>query len=255
MKVIKSSYNPKLKVPHFKVDAPIIDYLEDKGEFFKDVMNRFNSFCICGKAGSGKTSWITGMLTTRGNNKVWRKAFNHIILVMPQSSRKSMKDIDFDELLPEDQIYDDLEDLEGIYEKIMGYTEEEESTLLIIDDQQAYFKDKHKQKLLSHMCNNRRHLRLTTVFLVQNLLGMIPKVMRRSLTEIVLFNGLSKSELEGIYNEYFPSSDKEEYIELLKLIKNPHSWLCIHTNHGGRIYDMNYNRILLKDDENENEKE
>lgn len=249
MKVIKSSYNPKLKVPQFKVDAPITDYLEDKGEFFKDVMNRFNSFAIVGKAGSGKTSWITGMLTTRGNNKVWRKAFNHIILVMPQSSRKSMKDIDFDELLPEDQIYNDLEDLEDIYEKISEYTEEEESTLLIIDDQQAYFKDKHKQKLLCHMCNNRRHLRLTTVFLVQNLLGMIPKVMRRSLTEIVLFNGLSKSELEGIYNEYFPSSDKDEYIELLKIIKAPHSWLCIHTNHGGRIYDMNYNRILLKDDE------
>ena len=251
MKVIKSNYNPKLKIPQFKVDAPIIDYLEDKGEFFKDVMNRFNSFAIVGKAGSGKTSFITGMLTTGGKNKVWRKAFNHIILVMPASSRASMKDVDFDSLLPSDQIYDDLENLDEIYDRIMGWTEEEESTLLLVDDQQAYFRDKNKQKMLSHMCNNRRHLRLTTVFLVQNLLGMIPKVMRRALNEIVLFNGLSKSELEGIYNEYFPSSDKDEYINLLKIIKTPHSWLCIHTNHGGRIYDMEYNRILLKDDENE----
>jgi hypothetical protein len=254
MKVIKSSYNPKLKIPKFKVDAPITDYLEDKGEFFRDVMNRFNSFAIVGKAGSGKTSFVTGMLTTRGSNKVWRQAFNHIVLVMPPSSRASMKDIDFNELLPQDQIYDDLENLDEIYEKIAGWTEEEESTLLIIDDQQAYFRDVKKgiPKMLTHMMNNRRHLRLTTVFLVQNLLSMIPKVMRRSLTEIVLFNGLSKSELEGIYNEYFPSSDKEEYVELLKIIKKPHSWLCIHTNHGGRIYDMDYNRILLKDDEEEN---
>jgi hypothetical protein len=251
MKVIESKYKPKLKVPKFKVDAPIIDYLEDKGEFFRDVMNRFNSFAIVGKAGSGKTSWITGMLTTRGKDKVWRKAFNHIILVMPASSRRSMKDVDFEEMLPPDQIYDDLENLDEIYEKIAAWTEEEESTLLIIDDQQAYFKDKQKQKMLSHMCNNRRHLRLSTVFLVQNLLGMIPKTMRRSLTEIVLFNGLSKSELEGIYTEYFPSSDKDEYIELLKIIKAPHSWMCIHTNHGGRIYDMDYNRILLKEEENE----
>lgn len=248
MKVIKSTYNPKLTVPKFKVDNPIIDYLEDKGEFFKDVMNRYNSFCICGKAGSGKTSWITGMLTTKGKDKVWRKAFNHIVLVMPPSSRASMKDIDFNELLPEDQIYDDLTQLDEIYNKICEWTAEEENTLLIIDDQQAFFKDKAIQKMLSHMCNNRRHLRLNTVFLVQNLLGMIPKTMRRSLTEIVLFNGLSKSELAGIYEEYFPSSDKDEYIELLKLIKDPHSWLCIHTNHGGRIYDMNFNRILLKDE-------
>lgn len=251
MKIIESKYKPTLKVPKFKVDAPIVDYLEDKGEFFRDVMNRFNSFAIVGKAGSGKTSWITGMLTTGGKNKVWRKAFNHIVLVMPASSRASMKDINFNELIPADQIYDDLEALDEIYERIMGWTEEEESTLLIVDDQQAYFKDKSKQKLLCHLMNNRRHLRLSTVFLVQNLLGMIPKVMRRCLTEVVLFNGLSKSELGGIYEEYFPSSDKDEYIELLKIIKSPHSWLCIHTNHGGRIYDMEYNRILLKDDEGE----
>lgn len=251
MKVIQSTYKPILKIPKFKVDAPISEYLEDKGEFFKDVMNRFNSFAIVGKAGSGKTSFITGMLTSRGKDRVWRKSFNHIILVMPPSSMASMKDINFNELLPQDQIYPDLENLDEIYERITQYTCEEESTLLIIDDQQAYFKDKFKQKMLTHMMNNRRHLRLTTVFLVQNILGMIPKTMRRSLTEIVLFNGLSKSELQGIYEEYFPSSDKNEYIDLLKIIKKPHSWLCIHTNHGGRIYDMNYNRILLKEEEDE----
>lgn len=247
MKVIEAKYKPKLRIPKFKVDAPIVDHLEDKGEFFKDVMNRFNSFAVVGKAGSGKTSWITGMLTSGGKNKVWKRAYNHIILVMPSSSRASMKDIDFNELLPQDQIYDDLEELDEIYDKIAEWTAEEESTLLIIDDQQAFFKQKQKQ--LCHMMNNRRHLRLTTVFLLQNLLGMVPKTMRRCLTELVLFNGLSKSELEQVYKEYFPSNDANEYMEVLKLIKEPHSWICIHTNHGGRIYDMNYNRILLNDDE------
>ena len=247
MKKIQSVYKPKMRAPKFKVDAPICSHLEDKGEMFRDVFNRFNAFCVVGKAGSGKTSWITSHLMASGRNKVWKKAFNHIILVSPASSRASMRDVNFDELLPSNQIFDDLESLNDIYDMIQGFSEDEESTLLIIDDQQAYFRQYCRE--LSHMMNNRRHLRLTLVFLVQNLLAMIPKVMRRSLTEIVLFNGLSKSELAQIYSEYFPGNDKEEYMELLKLIKEPHSWLCIHTNHGGRLYNMEYDRILLKDDE------
>jgi hypothetical protein len=248
MKVIKSTYKPVLKAPKFLCDDPICKHLENKGEFF-DILNHYNSYAVVGKAGSGKTSIITAFLTGKGENRVWRKSYNHIILVMPLTSRRSLKDINFDEILPPDQVYDDLEDLDNIYNQLMGFSEKNESTLLLIDDMQAYFKEKSKQKLLCHIMNNRRHLKCSTVFLVQNLKSMIPAVMRRSLTTLFIFNGISKSEMEGVFLEYYPNNNKDEFLKALNMIKNKHEWLCIYTNDGGKIFNQQYDRVIFNEEE------
>ena len=54
-------------------------------------LNGFKFTAIIGKPGSGKTSLITAFLTGKKDKKVFRKVFNNIFLVMPRSSRESMK--------------------------------------------------------------------------------------------------------------------------------------------------------------------
>jgi len=58
------------------------------------MLKNFNGFVFTGfigRPGSGKTSLLVSMLTGRKKDKVFRKVFNNILVVMPTSSRNSMK--------------------------------------------------------------------------------------------------------------------------------------------------------------------
>ena len=56
-------------------------------------LNSFSCTTIIGKPGSGKTSLLISLLTGKKKGKVFRKCFDHILLVMPETSRKSLKNI------------------------------------------------------------------------------------------------------------------------------------------------------------------
>ena len=86
---IKKNKELKLDIPEFICDGSLDENL-NKYDMLKNL-NGFKFTAIIGKPGSGKTSLITAFLTGKKDKKVFRKVFNNIFLVMPRSSRESMK--------------------------------------------------------------------------------------------------------------------------------------------------------------------
>jgi hypothetical protein len=184
----------ELKLPEFMVDKPLSKHLDEV-----PLLSHLNKSFACsfiGRAGSGKTSLMTGLLQTKHK---FKKVWNHVYLFMPSYSRGSMKKCIFD-CLPEDQVYNELNihTLNDCYQKIMHNTEEGLLSLIIFDDVQDNFKGEC-EKLLLKIINNRRHLRTSVMIIAQSYIKMSRDV-RKALTNHFLFN-LSKEEYDDIYSE------------------------------------------------------
>jgi hypothetical protein len=58
------------------------------------MLNNLNGYYftgILGRPGLGKMSFLVSLLTGKGKDKVFRKGFDNLYLIMPSSSRHSMK--------------------------------------------------------------------------------------------------------------------------------------------------------------------
>ena len=90
MITLKKNKHINLKTPEFTCDLnPIGEHLNEY-----DMLKHFNNYgfnAFIGKPGSGKTLLLISMLTGKKKDRVFIKTLGHILLVMPKSSRESMK--------------------------------------------------------------------------------------------------------------------------------------------------------------------
>ena len=191
---LKKNEEIKLKLPVFQVDEPLSAHLNDVP--LLSYLNKSFACSFIGRAGSGKTSLMTGLLQT---TKKLKKVFNKIYLFMPSYSRSSMKECIFD-CLPQDQIYNELtlETLSDVYNKLQENTDEKLKSLIIFDDVQDAFKGEC-EKLILKIINNRRHLRTSLMVIAQSY-KKISLDVRKALTNHFLFN-LSKEDYDIIHDE------------------------------------------------------
>jgi ABC-type Mn2+/Zn2+ transport system ATPase subunit len=145
-----------LDIPEFTCDGFLNKNL-NKYEMLKHL-NGFLFTGIIGRSGSGKTSLLLSFLTGKKNKKGFRKVFDHILLVMPTSSRGSLKNNIFKNH-DASKMFDDLDykTMSTIYDRLLNASEEKETTLLILDDVGASLKNKDIQMLLRKVIYNRRH--------------------------------------------------------------------------------------------------
>ena len=96
-------------------------------------LNSYSFTCVIGRPGSGKTSLVICFLTGKADKKVFRKVFNHVVVVMPSSSRNSMKKNPFKNHPPE-KLFEELtyETISTIYENLLESSENKQKTLLIL---------------------------------------------------------------------------------------------------------------------------
>ncbi len=191
---LKQNEKVILKLPEFEVDKPLSPHLDEIP--LLSYLNKSFACSFIGRAGSGKTSLMTGLLQT---SKKFKKVFHKIYLFVPSYSRGSMKKCIFD-VLPQDQIYNDLniETLQDVYNKVVQNREDGFLSLIIFDDVQDNFKGEC-EKLILKMINNRRHLLLSLMIIAQSYRKMSRDV-RKALTNHFLFN-LSKEDFSDIYDE------------------------------------------------------
>lgn len=242
---LKKNEEISLKLPEFQVDNPLSPHLDEI-----PLLSHLNKSFACsfiGRAGSGKTSLMTGLLQTK--NK-FKKVFHKIYLFMPDYSRGSMKKCIFD-CLPEDQIYNDLniDTLTDVYNKLRENAKEGYLSLVIFDDVQDNFKG-DCEKLLLKIINNRRHLRTSIMIIAQSYIKMSRDV-RKALTNHFLFN-LSKEEYDDIHSEriYF---DKKKWDTILKQYRKSNN------NKGNFLFldpekvkvFINFDEVLIDEDEEE----
>jgi len=239
---IKRNKKLDLKIPEFVCDNnPIGEHL-NKYDMLSHL-NSYNLIFLIGKPGSGKTSLLISFLEGKKKNKVFRKCFNNILLVMPPSSIKSMKNNIFKKH-DEDKIYDELSitTINDIYNKLNIYSEDNENTLLIMDDVGASLKDNNIQKILKTIIYNRRHLKVSIIMLCQSYLS-IPREIRKLTNNCIMFKP-SKTEMINFMEELFECK-KEAALDLLSLYKNKGDYLFLNLEFQ-KIY-KNFDEILIEE--------
>ena len=154
-----------LTLPKFNCDTPL-------GDIPTPLPSQYFYMAFSAPPRSGKTSTAISLLTTKtnkksGKRKIYRGVFDNIIVVAPKNSLKSLKNSPFDDL-DQDKVYNELDydTLEKIYNKILGYRDEDENTLLYIDDMANRLKDHHLLEFFNMLVCNRRHLKVSimTIF-------------------------------------------------------------------------------------------
>lgn len=247
MKVILNE-KPKLKLPQFKVDGRLCEHLEQNPML--RLMNHHFTCAVMGKAGSGKTSLVQGLLATRG---YMRKIFDTILVFIPPNSLNSIKNSIFSKL-PSNQIYDSLtrEHLESAYARAEenARADPPKVTLIVFDDVQAYFKNKDIEPFLLHMINNRRHARLS-FFIIAQSYQKIPRQIRLACTHLFSFR-LSKSNLDDIFTELSEVSQSDwngvlrEYKKRVKESADAHPFLFMDVNQ--QRYFVEWDEVVVDDD-------
>jgi replication-associated recombination protein RarA len=237
---IISNKEPKLKLPKFGVDGELHNKLNDYE--ITRLMNKSNFTLFLGRAGSGKTSLMTGLLQTP---TLFKKVYETIIVFMPPASRQSMTTSFFDKHLDQSQIFDELnlENLQTAFDIAQENAEEGYKTLFILDDVQKNLKG-GCEKLFLSCINNRRHNRLSLWLCCQNYFS-IPKQVRSGLTSIFVFK-VSKNEMEQIFTEQV-EQHKEMFLEVLNICyKQSHDFMFIDSN-SQRLFS-NWNELVLAKD-------
>ena len=241
MITIKKNKKLDLKIPEF-LSEDVLPHLKTN-----PMMNNLNGYyftAIIGKPGSGKTSFLISLLTGKKENKVFRKSFDHILLVMPTSSRESMKRNIF-KSHDEDKMYDELtySTITSIHNKLLMSTKEKETTLLILDDVGASLKNAEIATILRKIIYNRRHLKVHIVIMIQSYLSM-PKEVRKLFSNIVMFKP-SKVEMENLMSECFEIK-RDEALELMQYaFIDPHDYLFLNID-TQRMY-KDYDEIIIEE--------
>jgi hypothetical protein len=242
-----------LKIPQFLCDhgfnnrlneIPMLSYLNNYG---------FN--VISGKSGSGKTSLLISFLTGKGDNKVYRKCFDNVVVVMPVNSRQSLKKNIFQHH-PQNKLFDEmnLESISKIYKMLEDAVGEDpkKNTLLILDDVGASLKKKEILFLFKKIIFNRRHLRCHIVCLVQSYISL-PLEIRKLSTNVIAFKP-SKPEAENLFRELFETKH-EMMAKIIKYVYKQHGDYLFLAVDSQRMF-KDFDEIIVKDgDENESDSE
>jgi len=193
LRVVKHN-RPQLAPPVLLCDEKLHKRLDNYP--LTSLMNKAFSALILGRAGTGKTSLLVMLLT---NYHLYRQVFDRIYAFIPSNSRASLKD-DIFSLLPEDQVFDQL-NLTNLQEAFHGAEElsrKGKKTLIVFDDVQQFFKGEC-EGFITHMINNRRHNKLSMIFLAQSY-KKVPRMCRLAMTDLFCFR-LSRSDLDDIRTE------------------------------------------------------
>lgn len=203
-----------------------------------DCFSTTNFTIFAGPPGSGKTNLLINFL-----NKLYKKVYHQIIIIMPEQSRKSVKEDNVFERIRPENIYDDLtmEVLDEVYEKIKDAANYEENTLLIVDDFQNLLKSKDIIKTLEKLVIKCRHLR-TTIFLLQQNYNKLAQPIRLLAFNVVAFD-VGKTQLLKLYTE-LSTIPKDKFDEITDFVFNAKYNFLILNNRSKKIY-KNWDEIVL----------
>ena len=242
---IKKNKTIQLDIPSFSCDKNIVGEHMEK----HDVLKHMNSYAfnvVIGKPASGKTSLAISLITQR-KPSIFRKCFHHVLIVMPQNSINSMNKNPFQKL-PKENFYNELdnESITDIYNRLDGYSKDDEKSLLFIDDQTASLKgSKHIMETLSRIIFNRRHLK-TNIILTAQVYNSLPLSIRKCISNLIMFKP-SKKEMENVFEELIQSK-KNLFDKIMNVCYDkPHNFMFVNMD-SQRIY-KNWDEILINDDE------
>ena len=235
-----SNYN-NLNCVKLSCDVPLT-----KRIIKEPFLNKSFFYLICGSPGSGKSTLMFSLLTTKGKDKIYYKVFKNILYVCPKNSRASVKDNPMDELDADSQ-FDNLS--MGVQDKIIDnkkmYDENKEkhyNQLLIIDDCSAFLKDNDNIKMLNELSMNRRHLNLSIICLVQYL-RLVPFSVRCQISCAIIFKPANNEDLDIIRKEFINMNKKDFSLLADYVFKEKHDNMFINKENNS-LY-KNLQKIII----------
>jgi hypothetical protein len=185
--------------------------------------NNYGFFMIIdGKPNSGKTTMLLNMLKKTKNKDTLYHKFDKVFLFSA-----SLHTIGVKLKLPDERMFDTLEELSEILDELRDQ-EEKEQVLIIIDD---LISDINNSEVFTKMVYNRRHIcGSISIIITTQVYNKLPLSIRKAADNLVIFTTTNKKELESIYQEYVNTS-REEFNEIVKYsFQNNHDFLFIKTD-------------------------
>jgi len=216
-------------------------------------------FLLNGSGGSGKTSLLLNMMK---NKKMYKKKFDNIFYICPDSSFRSVAKHPFKD---HDKVYHDLsvELLEELFQKLKAMRAEEEEEvkdeetgeitivhhppkyhLMIIDDFADALKDTRMQLQLSKMLVKARHLCCGFIFTLQSYL-YFPKVLRKQVTNVIIFKPKNTAEFITLGQELF-NMNMADSLELFNYCFDEDNYNHLDIDTCTNKYYKNFNKLELK---------
>jgi hypothetical protein len=211
---------------------------DDKLDVEKCLASHNHFSLFIGQAGSGKTSLIINLLSSK-KFKSYRKCYDAIYFF--SGSLNTLPD-KFLSLLHPERIFTDLENLEETINNVEG------KVLFIIDDLVKEIKE--YEEILKKLIYNRRHIgQGSSLWMISQKITVIPLSLR-SQADVIYFFSMSarnKKEVEALFNDFITDLDKDEFKELIKYVfdkySEPHDFLYI--NKRENKYYKNFNELTL----------
>jgi GTPase SAR1 family protein len=238
---LEPSLYEKLNVVKLGCDQP----LTTKHEIRKPFQNSNFFYAIVGAPGSGKSTFMFSMLTTKSKaDRIYYRVFKDILYCCPTNSQMSVKDNPLSSL---ETVYDKLSN--DIKDKIIDnkkqYDEDKDKNyqqLLIIDDCSSDLKQLQNINLLSELSKNRRHLNLSLIILVQYLRDL-PRSIRSQPSAVIIFKPANGLDYDIIRKEFI-NMPNVQFMELMDFVfKEKHDQLFIDRNNNDLF--KNLMRIII----------
>jgi hypothetical protein len=203
---------------------------------------------IVGKPRSGKTNLLLNLTTKAYKN--FNRKFDRVFLFSP--SVHTIEDDPF-ELLPDDQKFEEAT-LSNLKEVLAMIKDSGEKVLLILDDCISDIRGKGKaevENLLHKIFFNRRHLAgkggsLSIIATSQTYNKIDPK-LRKTASQIVLFENKNKKELDSIFEEIILIPKREFYETLRYIFDKKFNFMYIDsTLPDYKMIHKNFNQLEIK---------
>lgn len=209
----------------------------------ESLPNHNHCSLFVGGAGSGKSSLIINLMTSKKFNS-YRKKFDKIFFFT--GSKNTLPDSFLSKLAPE-RVFDDMEDLPEIMQDIKPL--ESEKILMVFDDLTKELKE--YEPILKQLIFNRRHYAGgCSIWIVSQKLRSIPLTLRTGADSIFFFsNSLKhKKELEALFDEFITDMNKENFYEMVnQLFKTSKPYEFLYINKRDSKYYKNFNQLIIEE--------
>jgi hypothetical protein len=242
---LKINNKPDIKPIKFSCDEPLHSKMEEY-PLCRDFLNMFNTTCMIGVQGSGKSSLMVNFMLT-----FYKKVFQFVYVFIPESSRNSLKNDIFKKYLPKEQLFEELneETINDLYEKLKTNSANNHKSIVIYDDVQKALKNPRVLKSLKNIICNQRHLKVVNLILLQNFYAL-DRSLREVINNIILFK-LGKSQTDKIFAEIIETY-KDKFDDIRKLVYDAnHNWLFVNIR-TQRMFKC-WDEIICDDEESEDE--
>tara|TARA_R110000782_G_scaffold245858_1_gene332548 strand:- start:1401 stop:2186 length:786 start_codon:yes stop_codon:yes gene_type:complete len=229
-------------------------------DFHNDfVLPRKSGFflLLTGSPGSGKSHLLTSIMSAKKKkNKIqsYRKLFDNIIVCSPTLGQgSSNKKCPFRDIKNKHTDLT-LEVLNKIQKTASDGKENDEHTIMIFDDIGASLrKNAGVEKELAKMLNNRRHMNLSVIIVLQRFFDCNPS-MRSSISHFITFRPKTMTEIEKIGSELMPFK-KQDYLQIFNYVFDTDKYAFLYVDmtmiHSNKFEFYNkFNKLTITDSTN-----